>query len=179
MGNKVLSFIKYCYHAVILLAVAYSSASGQISQPVDSSDLLVQPVSFKEVDNGVVKSAPTDASRCLDEFHQLRSELLRSTFILTGLALGPIWWVYSGEIALNFLLGACAGAVYLKLLARNVERLGVSSNRVGKSQIAVFVGLIVVATQWSQLQVLPIFFGFLMYKAAVIVYMLRIVLRPQ
>ena len=126
-----------------------------------------------------VDSIVTDSSHYMDEFYQLNQELFISTLALTGLAFGPVWWVYSLPISLNFLLGACAGVVYLRLLARNVERLGVQSQSMGKSQLAVFVGVIVVATQLQQLMVLPIFFGFLMYKAAVLVHMLRTAVRPQ
>ena len=145
---------------------------------MDSSDLSVQSVPNSNGDEKV-GSVATEPSRCMDEFYQLRQELLISTLILAGLAFGPVWWVYSWPIALNFLLGAIVGVVYLRLLARNVERLGAESQTIGKSQIAVFIGMMIVATQLSQLQVLPIFFGFLMYKAAVIVYMLRTAVRPQ
>ncbi len=163
---------------MILLAVACSSAFKPIPQPVDSSDFSVQSDPHLDEDQ-TDESVATESSRYMGEFYQLRQELLISTLLLTGLAFGPVWWFYSLQIALNFLLGAFTGIVYLRLLARNVERLGVDSQSVGKSQIAVFVGVIVVATQWSQLQVLPIFFGFLMYKAAVLVYTLRTALSPQ
>ncbi len=107
------------------------------------------------------------------EFYALQRELLLTTLILTGAFFGCVWYFYSLNIALNYLIGACTGVVYLKVLARNVEKLGDGNQKVGKSQIALFVGLILVATQWKQLQILPIFLGFLTYKAALLVYMLR------
>ena len=125
------------------------------------------------------ESKGVEATNSMDEFYQLNQELLISTLILTGLCLGPIWWIYSLKIALSYLLGACSGIVYLKLLARNVERLGTQAQTVGKNQIAVFVGVIIVATQWSQLQVLPVFLGFLTYKAAILLLILRTAVLPQ
>ncbi len=121
----------------------------------------------------------TKSSSSMEEFYQLRQELLLSTLILAVLAFGPVWWAYSLKVALNYLLGACTGVVYLRMLAKNVERLGTQKKQIGKSQLAIFVGLIIVATQWNQLQVLPIFLGFLTYKAAILVYVLRTAVMPQ
>lgn len=114
----------------------------------------------------------------MQEYYRLQQELLLITVALTGLIFFPVWLVYSLNIALNYLLGACTGVVYLKVLARNVEQLGKTKERIGKSQLAIFVGLIIVATQWSQLHVLPIFLGFLTYKATLLVYTLRTLLVP-
>jgi len=113
------------------------------------------------------------------EFYQLKRELLVSTLVLTAFIFGAVWFFYSLAIALNYLLGACTGVVYLRMLARNVEQLGRQKAKLGSSQLAIFVGLMIVATQWNQLQVVPIFLGFLTYKAALLFYMLRTILVPN
>lgn len=115
----------------------------------------------------------------MKDFYQLQQELIVTTLVLTGVIFFSVWIAYSLNIALNYLIGACTGVVYLKLLARNVERLGQEQEKVGKSQLAVFIGLIIVATQWNQLHVMPIFLGFLTYKATLLVYMFRSLMVPN
>ena len=109
----------------------------------------------------------------MQDFYQLQQEWLLVTLLLTGIIFISVWVVYSLNIALNYLLGACTGVVYLKMLARDVARLGRQKKHLSKTRLALFIGLIVVATQWQQLQIVPIFLGFLTYKAALMVYMVR------
>ncbi|MBW4580612.1 MAG: ATP synthase subunit I [Tildeniella nuda ZEHNDER 1965/U140] len=127
--------------------------------------------SDRQADN---PSAEPNAS--MQEYYQLQQELLVTTLVLAGIIFITVCFFYPTNIALNYLLGACTGVVYLKVLARNVAQLGNGKSQVGKSQVAIFVGLIIVATQWDQLQVLPIFLGFLTYKAALLVYTFRLLL---
>lgn len=114
---------------------------------------------------------PTDS---MAEFYQLRQELLITTLVLMAIAFPCVWYFYNLNIALNYLLGAFTGVVYLRLLAKNVERLGTESNGIGKSHMAVFLGVIIFATQLNQLHVLPVFLGFLTFKATLLLYTLRI-----
>lgn len=115
----------------------------------------------------------------MQEYYQLQQELLLWTLALTGIIFVSVWIFYSLNIALNYLIGACTGVVYLKMLAKNVEQLGRNRKRIGSSHLSLFIGLIIVATQWNQLQIVPIFLGFLTYKAAVIVYLLRSTFMPN
>ena len=144
---------------------------------MEPSDIPVQPTSSTQAE-AIGNSVSANSSNSMSEFYQLKRELLSSTLILAGLCFGPVWWVYSLNVALSYLLGAFAGVVYLRLLAKNVEQLGSQNTQVGKNQIAVFIGVFIVATQWDQLQVLPVFLGFLTYKAAIIVFMVRTAVLP-
>ncbi|MCM1984081.1 ATP synthase subunit I [Lyngbya confervoides] len=112
------------------------------------------------------------SDRSMSEFYQLKQALLVSTLLWTGAIFGGVWFYYGLNIALNYLLGALSGLAYLGLLARNVERLG-THKQVGKSQLAVFVGVIIISTQIDGLHVLPVFLGFLTYKVTILVYTLR------
>jgi ATP synthase protein I len=120
-----------------------------------------------------------ESDTSMEDFYKLQWELLVVTVILTGLIFFPVWYFYSLNTALNYLLGACAGVVYLKLLARNVERLGTEKQQIGKPHLAVFVGIIVIATQVEHLHILPVFLGFLTYKGTLIVYTLRTLFNPN
>ena len=109
----------------------------------------------------------------MQEFYQLSEELLLVTIALTVIVCICVWIVYSLNIALNYAIGACTGVVYLRMLAKDVERLGREKQRLSKTRLALLIGLILLASKWNQLKILPIFLGFLTYKAALITYVLR------
>lgn len=138
---------------------------------MNSSNEYLEDLSIAE--NSELGDLSSEPNTSMQEYAQLQQELLTVTLVITGIVFFSVWIFYTLNIALNYVIGACTGVVYLKMLARNVEQLGREKEKVGKSQLALFVGLIIVASQVDQLQIAPIFFGFLTYKAAVIVYMLR------
>ncbi|MBN3870437.1 ATP synthase subunit I [Nostoc sp. JL33] len=124
-------------------------------------------------------SEDTESGNSMQEFYQLFQRLLVITLVLTGVIFISVWIFYSLNIALNYLIGACTGVVYLKMLAKDVERLGSEKTRLSKTRLALFMGLMIVATQWRELQILPIFLGFLTYKATLLVYMVQIAFIPD
>jgi ATP synthase protein I len=104
------------------------------------------------------------------EYHQLQRNLLLTTLALMGIIFIPVWYFYSLNIALNYLLGATVGLVYLRMLGKEVERLGQPEQRLGAKGLGVFIILIIVASKWQQLHILPVFLGFLTYKPAIVIY---------
>ncbi|NJN48705.1 MAG: ATP synthase subunit I [Alkalinema sp. RL_2_19] len=127
---------------------------------------------MEEITAEPVATSPSSSDSMAD-FYQLRKELLLITLGLTAIIFPCVWIIYDLNIALNYLLGGVTGVAYLRLLAKNVEQLGIDSGGGGKSHIAVFIGVMIFATQWEQLHVLPVFLGFLTFKATLLIYTLR------
>lgn len=155
----------------------FSQRSGLGSKSVNSPD---QPLETTP-ETGTPSSGglPPEPDPSMQEFYQLQQDLLKLTLFMTGIIFISVWIFYSLNIALNYLIGACTGVVYLRMLARSVAQLGRERSKVGNTRLALLIGLILVASRWNQLQILPIFLGFLTYKAAVIFYMLRTAIMPE
>lgn len=120
-----------------------------------------------------LSGSDSESDGSMQEFYQLSQELLLVTIVLTAISFICVWIFYSLNIALNYLIGAGTGVVYLRMLAKDVERLGREKERLSKTRLALLIGLILLASKWNQLQILPIFLGFLTYKAALIIYVIR------
>lgn len=107
------------------------------------------------------------------EYYQLQQGLLLTTLTLIGIIFIPVWYFASLNTALNYLLGAGVGVVYLRMLGKEVESLGQPGQRIGAKGLGVFIILIIIASRWQQLHILPVFLGFLTYKPAIVIYTLQ------
>ncbi len=122
---------------------------------------------------------PPPSETAMEDYYKLQQDLLQLTIAFSLVIFGFVWYFYSLNIALSYLLGACTGVVYLRMLARSVGRIGRSNPKSSSGRLAILIGVLVVATQWNQLAVLPVFLGFLTYKAALITFVLWTYALPQ
>jgi ATP synthase protein I len=146
---------------------------------VSLSDESIAPTQTTQQDtkSGFDETKPAGSS--MEEFYQLYQKLLVITLVLTGIIFISVWIFYSLNIALNYFIGACTGVVYLKMLAKDVESLGGEKKGLSKNRFALIMIPIILASQWHQLHILPIFLGFLTYKVTLLIYMVQTVFIPE
>jgi ATP synthase protein I len=143
----------------------------QLKPSVTYSETSLEPTKTeaKPPENQESEQSKEDSMR---EYYQLKQTLLWVTLAVTVACFGCVWYFYSLTVALNYLLGACFGLVYLNMLAREVEKIGTSKRRISPTRLALFVGLMIVVAQLQQIKIIPIFLGFLTYKATLLFYIL-------
>ncbi len=110
----------------------------------------------------------TPAENGMESFARLQVRLMLATLIVSAVATLFASLYFDLLVARSLLVGAVAGLFYLRLLARSVARLGGGSRQVGRFQLVVPIVLIVAAARLPQLDLLPAFVGFLLYKPALI-----------
>ncbi len=162
---------------IFLLHLAWYADSGNYPPP----SLKVLPAKSKQPKIAIAATRSfTDEQDSLvsnNDYEALKLRLFTLTLILSGLIFVAVVTFYGLNVALNYLLGACTGVVYLKMLAKSVDQLGGQTKRLGYSRLGIFIILIIVATRLKQLQILPIFLGFLTYKVAILVYLAQDLMR--
>tara|TARA_Y100001934_G_scaffold237532_1_gene289803 strand:+ start:110 stop:445 length:336 start_codon:yes stop_codon:yes gene_type:complete len=104
----------------------------------------------------------------MGDYARLQQRLMLATLAVSLVAVFIALVGFDVAVARSLLVGSCAGVLYLRLLARSVARLGGGSRQVGRFQLVVPVLLIVAAAKLPQLELLPAFIGFLLYKPALI-----------
>jgi len=114
----------------------------------------------------------------MKDYYQLQRTLMLLSIVLTIIIFTCVWIFHSLLLALNYLLGALVGIVYLKILAKEVEKVGTSQQKLGKKGLILIAAIIIVASQWQKLYIVPVFLGFLTYKIAIIAYTIQNVMVP-
>ena len=109
------------------------------------------------------------ADNGMEDYARLQRRLMLATLLVSLIAALVTALRFDLHVARSLLVGAFAGLLYLRLLARSVARLGGGSRQVGRFQLVVPMLLIVASSRLPQLDLLPAFLGFLLYKPALIV----------
>ena len=123
-----------------------------------------------------------NSSNSLDEYGDLKFKLFVITLITSGVISLVVWGVCGLNLALNYLLGAGVGMVYLRMLSKDIDQLGQQRKQLSytkPSRFVLFTVLIVAAARAEYLHVLPVFLGFLTYKAAILVYTIQDLTRTR
>lgn len=102
------------------------------------------------------------------DYFRLQWKLQQFTLLLSVVAVLATGLLLSWHSAAAVLVGATAALLYLRLLGRSVTRLGGEQRSMGKAQLLVPILLVLATCRLPQLDVLPAFLGFLLYKPAVI-----------
>ncbi|UPM49801.1 MULTISPECIES: ATP synthase [unclassified Synechococcus] len=108
------------------------------------------------------------ADSSLDDFDRLQRRLILATVLVAASAVPITALIFDLHTAISVLIGGLGGALYMRLLARSVGKLAQGSKKVGKLQLLVPVVLVMAAIRLPELEILPIFLGFLLYKPVVI-----------
>ena len=135
----------------------------------------ITPRQVDEEKLALESSLSSGQSNPMSEYYQLQRTLYGYILILIGIIFPSVWYFHTLEVALNYLLGAIVSVFYLRFLAKDVESLGQQQQRLGGKGIGIFVILILIASKWQRLSILPVFLGFLTYKGAIILYTLQTV----
>lgn len=125
---------------------------------------------------------PQDPSAQTDvppSYTHLQEWLVLSTAGVGILITLTVALVYSPLTAGNYLLGVLGGVAYLRMLGRSVAQLGKTQGKLGMARFGILMGLIILAAKLPALHILPIFFGFLSYKIALLIHLLQTIFRPS
>jgi ATP synthase protein I len=151
------------------LQAALTPSPDAVPPAETSTEEVGAPQAIEALALSELPDASSPVGNGMDDYLRLQRRMLLSTVCATALAvpLTALW--FDASAAISLLVGALAGLLYLRLLARSVSRLGVDTKSMGKVQLLVPVVLLLAAARLPGLDILPALAGFLLYKPALIV----------
>lgn len=105
----------------------------------------------------------------LEEYAQLQQRIFLVTLFVSVFAVAITAFFFGFVPSSSLLVGALFGALYLRLLARSIEKVGNGRKSVSKVQLLVPVVLVLIAAKLSQIELIPSLLGFLLYKPSLII----------
>jgi ATP synthase protein I len=144
-------------------------SAGELLPDPDTSQPSPDPASGNGEDPGSDKGSDKGSDNGMDGYLRLQRRLILATLAATALAVPVTALCFDLPTAGSLLIGALAGLLYIRLLARSVSRFGGDRKSVGKVQLLVPVVLVLAAARIPQLEIVPALLGFLLYKPALIV----------
>ena len=103
-------------------------------------------------------SIPSESDASMAEYYQLQQELWFTSVILAGVIFPVVWFAYSLNVSLNYLIGASIGILYIRLLGKKVEGIGRQQSGLSNARFALIIGVIVIASQVQELAI-PTYFS--------------------
>ncbi len=100
----------------------------------------------------------------LEEYAQLQRRIFTTALVVIALSFSLSAFFLGLQFSISLLVGAFSGLIYLRLLARNIGKLGKGSKAVSKVQLLVPVMLVLAVSRLPQLDLLPALIGFILYK---------------
>ncbi|NJN19921.1 MAG: ATP synthase subunit I [Leptolyngbya sp. RL_3_1] len=104
----------------------------------------------------------------MEEYYRFQNQLLVVTVAISAFICMGVCLKFSLPTALSYGIGACAGLIYLGMLARNVAQIGIESRDSSGGRLALVAVIFLVSLKLDQIEFLPVFFGFLTHKLALV-----------
>ena len=104
----------------------------------------------------------------MDGYYRFQGQLLLVAAVISIVACLGIWLKFSLMTALSYGVGSLAGLAYLRMLSRSVAQIGVESRDASGGRLALVALVFLVALKLEQIDFLPVFFGFLTHKLALV-----------
>lgn len=135
----------------------------------EDQDLGQHPLLETETATATQNAPPV--SDAMADYYRLKKSIIQLMLGFTAIVFLLTWWQISLNSALNYSIGAAVSFVYLRMLAKDVEKLGREKQSLsGTNRLGLIILVVFIASRIDQLQILPIFLGFLSYKVAIIAY---------